>query len=92
MVECFALLIRARVLRASGEEARAAALADLEAGLALADRVGAVTYGAFLQEEHARLADARDRLADVVRRYRDIGATGHALRLELELAREITRS
>ncbi len=86
VVECFALLIRARVLRASGEEAQAAALADVDAGLALAAQVGAVAYAALLEEEQARLLRDGDRLAAVLHRYRVIGATGHARRIEAELA------
>jgi ATP/maltotriose-dependent transcriptional regulator MalT len=86
VVECFALLIRARVLRASGEAAQAAAMADVDAGLALAAQVGAVAYAVFLEEEQARLLHDGDRLAAVLHRYRDIGATGHARRLENELA------
>jgi hypothetical protein len=86
VVECFALLIRARVLRASGEAAQAAAMADVDAGLALAAQVGAVAYAILLEEEQARLLHDGARLAAVLHRYRDIGATGHARRLENELA------
>jgi len=84
MVECFCLLTRARVLRAFGAEAHAHMLADVEAGSALAADLGAVTYGAFLVEERARLLDDHDGLREALRRYQQIGATGHARRLEAE--------
>ncbi len=86
MVECFCLLTRTRVLAASGDEMHTAALADVEAGLAIAAEVSAVTYAAFFEEELARLHDDANRLALAIGRYRDIGATGHARRLEAELA------
>lgn len=58
----------------------------MEAGLVLADATGALTYAVFLEEEQARLLGDGNRLATVVQRYRDIGATGHARRVEAELA------
>jgi adenylate cyclase len=83
VMECFCLLTRAGISRARG--APDAARADVAAGLVLAAEVQAATYEAFLIEELARLEGGGGRLADVVARYRAIGATGHVRRLEAEL-------
>ena len=69
--------------RATG--AADAAHSDLIAGLALAADVGAVTYGAFLLEEQARLEGNGTALKECITRYRDIGAGGHSRRLMAEL-------
>jgi tetratricopeptide (TPR) repeat protein len=88
IVECLALLTRAQAhLVSGGSGAVVQALADAQEGLALATELGAVTYGLFLEEELARLQGDQSALGDVLRRYRETGATGHALRLEAELRR-----
>jgi hypothetical protein len=81
VVECLALLTRARVLRETGTDP-AQAGTDLDAADRLAEETGAATYAAFLAEERARLNDDVAALAETAYRYRAIGATGHARRLE----------
>lgn len=81
VVECLTLLTRARVLRETGTDP-AQARADLDAADRLAEETGAATYAAFLAEERARLDDDAAALAETAHRYRAIGATGHARRVE----------
>ncbi|HVS43857.1 MAG TPA: hypothetical protein VMU20_16510, partial [Candidatus Dormibacteraeota bacterium] len=83
--ECRALLARARVHR-TREGAGGAALADLRTALALASETGALTYEPFIHEELGRLRGEEAELREAVRLYDVIGATGHARRLEAELA------
>lgn len=88
IVECLALLTRAQARQVSGAPgAVKQALDDAQQGLALAHELGAVIYGVFLEEELARLQGDESALGDVLRRYREIGATGHARRLEAEVSR-----
>jgi hypothetical protein len=47
---------------------------------------GASTYEPFIREEFGRVADDHDELQEALRLYRQIGATGHARRLEAELS------
>jgi class 3 adenylate cyclase len=81
VVECAALATRARVLRETSADVDQARVV-LDAADRLAADTGAATYAAFLAEERARLDGDDDALADAARRYRAIGATGHALRLK----------
>jgi adenylate cyclase len=85
VVECFARLIRARVLRTSQRHLQRAH-DDLDRALALVAETGAVAYGPFLHEELGRLHNDDQRLREALRLYRQIGATGHASRLEGELS------
>ena len=78
------------MLRLTGDAG--AADTDLTAGFALAAEMGAATYEAFLREEVARLHGDDAEFREALRLYRDIGATGHARRLEAELAEKAGRS
>jgi tetratricopeptide (TPR) repeat protein len=87
VVECQALLTRARVARASdGGRSQEAALADLDAAQTLVRETGALTYEPFIHEELGRLRDDEPELREALRLFRAIGATGHARRLDAELA------
>lgn len=92
VVECQALLARAQVHRASGMPAGDVA-AELEAALELVRTVGAATYEPFLLEELARVAAADETaaLSEAIRLYRAVGATGHARRLEADVAARASR-
>jgi adenylate cyclase len=83
--ECLALLARARVARSASGTTDAVS-ADLDAALTLVSEVGALTYEPFIREELGRLHADEGELREAVRLYTAIGATGHARRLELELA------
>jgi tetratricopeptide (TPR) repeat protein len=85
VVECRAHLYRTVVYRrtAATDSDLVEARAALAAGEALAARMGAATYAAFLAEERVRL-DGGD-LGAVAAGYDAIGATGHARRLQAEL-------
>jgi ATP/maltotriose-dependent transcriptional regulator MalT len=85
ILECLALLTRARVLRASGTD-EATVLADLDAALVLVQETGAAAYQPFIREELGRLRTDDNALREALRLYSAIGATGHARRLEAELA------
>jgi class 3 adenylate cyclase len=87
ILECRARLTRGSIWRAAGREADATA--ELHAALALANGTGALTYEPFVREELARLHPDSHALADALRLYRGIGATGHARRLESELGAEV---
>jgi hypothetical protein len=50
-----------------------------------------VTYEPFIREELGRLHDDEKELTEALRLYRQIGATGHARRLESERSMEATR-
>jgi ATP/maltotriose-dependent transcriptional regulator MalT len=83
--ECLALLTRARVCRSEGGSMEAVG-ADLDAALTLVSEVGALTYEPFIREELGRLREEESELREAARLYNAIGATGHARRLEAELA------
>jgi adenylate cyclase len=83
--ECLALLARARVARL-GSGTADVVRADLAAALILVREVGALTYEPFIREEIGRLHADESELRAAVRLYAEIGATGHARRLEAELA------
>ena len=83
--ECLALLTRARVRRSSSTDAEGVT-ADLEAALVLVGDVGALIYEPFIREELGRLSGEDAELWEAVRLYHAIGASGHARRLEVELA------
>jgi tetratricopeptide (TPR) repeat protein len=89
VVECFALFTRARTKRALDQPAEAAA--DLQAGLLLAEDTGTLTYEPFIHEELGRLHNDETQLGEALRLYRQIGATGHARRLEAELSAGVRR-
>jgi adenylate cyclase len=82
--ECLALLTRAHVGRL-GSGAPEAVAADLDAGLALVEEVGALTYEPFLREELGRLHHNNSELREAAHLYEAIGACGHAERLQAEL-------
>jgi hypothetical protein len=87
VAECQALLIRARVARATdGGQSQEAAFADLDAAQTLAQEMGAGAYEPFIREELGRLHQDESELAEALHLYKAIGATGHARRLEAELA------
>jgi tetratricopeptide (TPR) repeat protein len=84
VVECLAHVTRAQACRASGKADAAAA--DLDAAIRLVQKTGALTYEPFIREEIGRLHRDEGQLREALRLYRQIGATGHARRLEAELA------
>jgi class 3 adenylate cyclase/tetratricopeptide (TPR) repeat protein len=84
ILECLALLTRARVFRASGGE-EANVPADLSAALDLVKKTGALVYEPSIREELGRLGGEEAELREALRLYEAIGATGHARRLEAEL-------
>jgi hypothetical protein len=71
---------------AAADGARDRARADLAAALTLVAEVGALTYEPFIREELGRLHADESELREAARLYTAIGATGHARRLEAELA------
>jgi class 3 adenylate cyclase/tetratricopeptide (TPR) repeat protein len=83
VLECLALLTRAQVRRATGDDV---VHADLDAALGLVRETGALTYEPLLHEELGRLHGDEAELREALRLYRHIGATGHARRLKAELA------
>ncbi|HZI39116.1 MAG TPA: AAA family ATPase, partial [Acidimicrobiia bacterium] len=89
VVECLALLTRAQTWRALDRPADAAV--DLQAALVIAENTGALTYEPFIHEEFARLQNRESELHEALRLYRQIGATGHARRLEAELSTRAVR-
>jgi adenylate cyclase len=89
VVECLALLIRGQTWRAHQKDAEAEA--DLAAALDLATETGALGYEPFIREELGRLHHDEKELGEALRLYRQIGATGHARRLEAELSTRPTR-
>lgn len=78
ILEVYALLTRGQI---------SADRADLRAALDLAAELGTVAYEPFCLEQLARLDRDRAALAEAARRFTAVGATGHAARLEVELAR-----
>ncbi|HEX3425164.1 MAG TPA: protein kinase [Acidimicrobiales bacterium] len=92
VVECQARLARAQVHRASGTPPSDLA-AELQAALELARTVGAATYEPFLREELGRAvaADHTAALGEAIRLYRAMGASGHAQRLEADVAARPSR-
>ena len=60
--------------------------ADLDAALRLVHETGALTYESFIREELGRLHHDESELREALRLYRQIGATGHARRLEAEMS------
>jgi adenylate cyclase len=89
VVECLALVTRAQARRATGRPGEAES--DLASALVLVGETGAVTYEPFIREELGRLHDDEKELTEALRLYRQIGATGHARRLESERSMEATR-
>jgi hypothetical protein len=86
--ECYALLVRARVLRRTEQAAAKDRIAaDVECGLALVEDVGARAFEPALREELARIDGDESKLREALGLYRAIGAAGHAERPERELAR-----
>lgn len=83
VVECLALLTRAQVRPTTGESEEARQ-ADLDAALRLVHETGALTYESFIREELGRLHDDEKEMREALRLYRQVGATGHARRLEAE--------
>ncbi|MGH9042906.1 MAG: hypothetical protein ACRDZ3_22050, partial [Acidimicrobiia bacterium] len=87
VAECQALLTRARVARATESgNFEEAVFADLTSAHTLVRETGALTYEAFIREELGRLHMDESELAEALHLYRSIGATGHASRLDAELA------
>lgn len=84
LTEIATLLTRSRVLRSTGRWSESTA--DVASGLALAAELGAATYEPMLREELGRLHHDEKELRQALRLYHQIGATGHARRLEAELA------
>ncbi len=84
LVECQALFTQAHVLRVTGHDDQAAAVLDATARLV--DETGARTYEPFIAEELARLHRDETELRQALALYRQIGATGHARRLESVLS------
>ena len=90
VMECFALLVRAQVQRMTGGGDDAVP-GDLEGALTLVKETGALTYEPFIREELGRLHHDQKELREALRLYRQIGATGHARRLETELSARAVR-
>jgi adenylate cyclase len=86
VVESFALLGRAHVRRRTAQSDDRDVREDLHAALELIQQTGAVTYEPFIHEELGRLHDDDKELGEALRLYRQVGATGHARRLEAELS------
>ena len=85
VLETLARVIRGRVFRATDDD-EAAGIAELAAATALVSETGAVVYEPFIREELGRLHNDDHDLQEALRLYKQIGATGHARRLETELA------
>jgi hypothetical protein len=84
--ECRALLNRANIQRLKGFATSAGDPAeDLRHAFTLVNDTEAVVYEPFIREELGRLRDEESDLREALRLYRQIGATGHACRLEAEL-------
>jgi hypothetical protein len=81
---CFALFVRARVAVAGVGPILADA--DLKAASRLVAESGALTYEPFIHEELGRLHGDETELREALRLYKMIGATGHARRLQAEVA------
>jgi adenylate cyclase len=81
VMECLALLTGAQAKRIAGEGEPAQ---DLEAAEILVHQTNALAYEPILHEELGRLHDDDKELEEALRLYRQIGATGHARRLEAE--------
>ena len=90
ILECFALLIRARIARLA--EIRASTVADdLTSALSLVQKTGALAYEPFIREELGRLRGDETGLSRALQLYRQIGAAGHVRRLEVELSTKASR-
>ena len=79
----------ARILEVQALLARGRACgqaADLHAALTLAQDFGAIVYQPLCHEQLARLEGDRDALAGVADRFNAVGATGHARRIEADVA------
>jgi hypothetical protein len=61
-------------------------LRNLDAGMHLVKETRAHTYEPFIREELGRVHNDDKELAEALRLYRQVGATGHARRLEAELS------
>lgn len=85
VLECLALLTRARIRRETNGLADAVD-EDPIAALTLAEETGAGTYEPFIREELGHLNDDDHELREALRLFTAIGASGQARRLEAELA------
>jgi adenylate cyclase len=85
VLEGLALLTRARLGRIT-ERSRERTLLDLDAAKDVMRQTGAISYEPFIKEELGRVHQDEPLLLDALRLYRQIGATGHARRLENELS------
>ncbi len=85
VTEAQVLLARATVRRAGGA-ADADVRVDLEAALAVIEETGARVFEPFVREALARLDGDPAALAEAQRLFASIGASGHARRLQAELA------
>jgi adenylate cyclase len=83
VVECLALLSRAQARWATGDGANAEV--DLAGAIVAVKESGALTYEPFIHEQLGRLRNDEEELRQALGLYRQIGATGHARRLEGEL-------
>lgn len=83
VTEAQVLLARAHVRRATGR-APAEVRADLDAASAVIEEAGALMYEPFVVEERARLDGDAALLLEARRLYAEVGATGHAARLQAE--------
>jgi hypothetical protein len=83
VTEAQVLLARAHVRRATGR-APAEVRADLDAALAVIVEAGARMYEPFVVEERARLDGDAALLLEARRLYAEVGAAGHAARLQAE--------
>jgi tetratricopeptide (TPR) repeat protein len=91
VVECLALLTRSQVRRATGGPGDAI-LVDLHAALELVNETGAVVYQPSIREELGRVLKDERELREAIQLYEALGASGHARRLESELAGSPTGS
>ncbi len=87
VLSCLSLLTRAAILRLTEPDRNRNQIeADVDAALLLVEDTGSRVYAPLLREERARLRDDRARLVELIDVYASIGATGHARRLQAELA------
>jgi len=82
IVECLGLLTQAQVRRQQGRLSESEDA--LHTALVLAEATGAIIYEPFIHEELWRVTNEDSHRQLALRRYREVGASGHARRLEVQ--------